>query len=424
MLKLITDTVYHDFTKAASGAARKCILDCLGVALAGVNQQPLKKLHRALSLCSTQSGQSPWGCKLQTDYTWSIFLNTQAASYFDLDDGHRLAQGHPGAVIIPLVIEEAVKTNKSYQAVQSAVIVGYQAAVEAAVIIRCNGGPRKGSSGWAVIGAVAALCHLHQLDVATTTNALGFSEYLAPQAPQDRSLAYPSDMKEGMAYAPLLALQCVALAKAGVTAMRPFIVDKQYQGKNQFFHIENTYFKQYACCRFAHPVIDSLASLIALYHFSFRDILRIRVFSFEKDALLSRTNITNSVEAMYSIPYAAAVWLVEKAVNPEHMLEHAFTNKVYLSLAEKISIEIEPEITARFPVECLARTEVLLRCGSVYTSALTTAKGDPSNAYRLDELIDKYKRLVFPVIGQVEGERLADAVLYGDSISAVKLYLS
>mmetsp|Transcript_153873 Transcript_153873/g.493490 ORF Transcript_153873/g.493490 Transcript_153873/m.493490 type:complete len:91 (+) Transcript_153873:271-543(+) len=82
-------------------------------------------------------------------------MNAYAGALFDMDDGHRKAQGHPGAVLVPAALTVGAKVRSTGKEVLEAVAVGYDVAVREAVRIREAGGPRKGSSGWCAPGAAA-----------------------------------------------------------------------------------------------------------------------------------------------------------------------------------------------------------------------------------------------------------------------------
>ncbi|UJF18460.1 MmgE/PrpD family protein [Vibrio sp. SS-MA-C1-2] len=291
-------------------------------------------------------------------------------------------------MIIPTVLQYAKKHHLDMSEVYTSLVIGYEVAVKTAVRMREAGGPRKGSGAWSTSGAVAALCYLMKLDKTEISHALGFCDYYAFQAPQDYSLATPSEMKEGMAYAPILAKQCIEQAQLGLTAMKPILLSSSFEVQ---YEITQCYFKMFACCRFAHPVIEAISSIHP--EIVIQDIEQITVYSFDKATLLNRTEINNPIEGMYSIPYAVAVWLSEKAINPEHMLEVNYQRDDLLNLAKKIKIVEDKAITARFPLECLARIDVMLIDGTMIETPLFSAKGDPSDPYSNQALIEKYHRL-------------------------------
>jgi 2-methylcitrate dehydratase PrpD len=381
VISFIKETKFEHLPAEAVEGAKRCLLDCIGAMNVGLSQEPIKELFANVIRYSPE-------VECGASDRWELYVHIQASTYFDIDDGHRKAQGHPGGVIIPTVLQYARKKKLSLADVYTSIVIGYEVAVKTAVRMRLSGGPRKGSGAWSAAGAVAALAHLMKLNEQQISNALGFCDYYSFQAPQDYSLAAPSEMKEGMAYAGVMARQCIEQAIFGMSAMKPLLLLESFTLE---YEITQCYFKMYSCCRFAHPVIEALSSVRD--SFDLESVESIDVYSFDKAVLLSRVSINNPIEAMYSIPYSVSVWLLDGEVNPEHMLSHHYERQDCYTLASKISIIEDASITERFPLECLARVSVSLVGGGAIETPVFAAKGDPQSAYSKEELIFKFKRL-------------------------------
>ncbi|UJF18461.1 MmgE/PrpD family protein [Vibrio sp. SS-MA-C1-2] len=89
IISFIKNTTFEQLPEAAIESAKRCLLDCLGAMNAGLNQEPIKRLEQKVAEKNISLSQ------YEQD-KWALFLNVQAATYFDIDDGHRKAQGHPG----------------------------------------------------------------------------------------------------------------------------------------------------------------------------------------------------------------------------------------------------------------------------------------------------------------------------------------
>ncbi len=393
ILDFISNLTLETIPKTARRIARLCLLDAVGCMVGGMNYPPL--LAMAGTIAETNPGATAIvATPFSSTRAWASFINTHAGTYFDLDDGHRKAQGHPGGVIVPLSLMLAAENGCSGRELLAAIVAGYETAVRSALILRQAGGPRKGSGAWSITGGTAAagkLCHFSKLQL---QNALGLAEYYAPQAPQDRSLASPSSMKEGMAWASYTALTAVELAAAGFDAMDPFLLDaSQCNDLGSNWEICSVYFKMYACCRFSHPVLDGLSVLIKKNEITHDSIKSITVQSFAKALLLGRTAPENPVAAMYSIPFAIGSKLIKGKVRPEEMTAESLSDSRILDIAGKITIEEDPELTALFPEKCLARIVVYLKDGTLIKSATLSARGDPDNPYSQEELRVKFLSL-------------------------------
>lgn len=410
IIDFIADLTIEKIPEKAIHMAHLCLLDAIGCMVGGMNYPSV------LNLAQTISRNNPGptaivGTSITTTRPWASFVNTHACTFFDLDDGHRKAQGHPGGVIIPLSLMLAAENNCSGKQLLTAIAAGYETAIRSALIMRKAGGPRKGSGGWGVTGGVAAAGKLLKLSKPVLKNALGMSEYYAPQAPQDRSLAFPSSMKEGMAWASYTALTAVELASAGFDAMEPFLLDAdQCNDLGINYEICSVYFKMHACCRFSHPVLDGLASLILEHGILSDSIESIKVKSFAKALLLDHKAPGNSVAAMYSIPYAIGCKLVKGEVGPGEMAANSLTDQQILEVAGKVTIEEDPDITKLFPEKCLSKLILHLKDETIIESDTLSAKGDPDNPYTREEIRSKFLNLSKSLPGN-QNEKLYDLIM-------------
>jgi len=400
IVDFIADISYKDIPEKVLQKTRLCLLDAVGCMLGGIQCPAVFKLAEKIS------GKNPGttkiaGTSLCSTMPWASFINSHACTFFDLDDGHRKAQGHPGGVVIPLSLMLAAENDCSGKELLTAIVVGYETAVRSALIIRQAGGPRKGSGGWNITGGVAAAAKLCRLSKSEIRNCLGLSEYYAPQAPQDRSLEFPSSMKEGMAWASHSAITIVELAVAGFDAMVPFLAGaNQCDDLGANWEISSVYFKMYACCRFSHPVLDGLTSLIQDHDILTENIESIQVTSFAKALLLNHITPKNSVAAMYSIPFIIGCFLVKGKIEPRDMTAESLNNPQIMEIARKVILEEDPGITDQFPEKCLARLTIRLKNDQIINSKTLSAKGDPDNPFTAEEMHEKFLSLTAPLFGK------------------------
>jgi 2-methylcitrate dehydratase PrpD len=396
----VADLSHQDIPDKALQSARLCILDAVGCMAGGIQDPTVFRLAEKLSIKNPGSTRIA-GTLLTSTRPWASFINSHACSYFDLDDGHRKGQGHPGGVIVPLSLIVAAENGCTGKELLTAVVAGYETAIRSAQIIRKAGGPRKGSGGWTIIGGVAALAKLCRFSQSRIKNALGLAEYYAPQAPQDRSLAYPSSMKEGMAWAAHSAMIVTQLVESGFDGMSPFLCDApECKDLGTNWEICSSYYKMYACCRFSHPVLDGLTHLFAENDIKSGHIQSIKVTTFAKALLLDHLFPENLVAAMYSIPFIIGCFLTKGKVGIAEMTTDSLNDTEILSIAQKVALEEDSTITDQFPLKCLARVTVALNNGEVMKSDTLSARGDPDNPYSQEELRTKFMEMIAPLRGR------------------------
>ncbi len=87
-------------------------MDAIGSALAGSRAQDFHKLVSRFAT-GDKNALPIWGTSMKAEPAWAAFFNAHAAAYYDLDDGHRRAQGHPDAPIIAAALTAAAAKQRS-----------------------------------------------------------------------------------------------------------------------------------------------------------------------------------------------------------------------------------------------------------------------------------------------------------------------
>jgi len=334
-------------------------------------------------------------------------------------------QGNPGAVIVPAVLTVAARLGSSGKEVLEAVAVGYDVGIREAVRIREAGGPRKGSSGWCAPGAAVAVGRLLKLDDEQMAHALGLSEYFTPQAGQDRSVDFPSMMKEGIPWGSYTGSFCAHLAKGGFTAHRPHLADAD-DGVCKDLHtrveVDFTYYKKWAACRWAHPALSGLDSIKKERPFKIGDVQKVELRSFEKGLKLSNAAPKNSLEAVYSIPFSLAYWMKHGKIEPDDLKDTIamVSDPEINDMATRVCMVLSPEYTAEFPLKCIQDVTVTFTDGSTASKTYLEAPGDPGERAFTDREIEaKFQTLAEPVVG-AKWMAIVDTVNRLDQFADVK----
>ncbi|NKZ73882.1 hypothetical protein GS934_02320 [Rhodococcus hoagii] len=104
----------------------------------------------------------------------AALANGTVMNAVDYDDGHALAKGHPGAVIIPAALAAAEATGAGHEEFLLATLIGYEVGIRAA-IAQHDRWPLFHSSGtWGAVGAAAACARLLKLSPTQVDAALGW----------------------------------------------------------------------------------------------------------------------------------------------------------------------------------------------------------------------------------------------------------
>ncbi len=174
LAEFITKSRYEDCPEAALDAARRAILDCLGVMLAG----SVEPAARILQEVARAEGGAPLatvvGTGRRTGAVWAALCNGTAAHALDFDDTNFALMGHPSAPVLAAALAAGELALADGRAVLHAFLLGFEVETTLAEVIN----PAHYAHGWhatctlGTLGAAAAAARLLGLDGTQTRHAL------------------------------------------------------------------------------------------------------------------------------------------------------------------------------------------------------------------------------------------------------------
>jgi len=397
LAEFVSSLSYRDIPPEIIERAKICFLDFLGVSLRGSGERSGLAALRALG---TGEGNSTVIGHGRGSDERAALLNGIFAHNLDLDDGHRGAQLHPGACVIPAALAAAEVLDAEFREFIAGVVAGYEVAIFMGLL--ANPGHRKrgfhttGTCG--TFGAAAAAASLMGLDCEETVNALGLAgTQAAGLLESDHAGSMGKHLHAGRAAQS--GLISAKLALEGFTGAESII-----EGKEGFlnamcqppsevpetgvFHIGDVYLKRYPVCRHLHSTLDCALEILGMTRFSASEIDEVLVETYEIAAEHDSYS-PKTVEAMrQSLPVSLAIILEKGDLRVEDL---EMTPDVR-ETASKIRIMVDPEMQEmknRRP----ARVTVRLRDGSVHTAFRELPSGEPEDPYTWEDILEKFALL-------------------------------
>lgn len=392
--------------------------DTLAVALAGTVAQSSQIMMRTIVAAAGRSEATILGVGRVTS-AWDAALANGAFSHaLELDDDHRVAVLHPGAVIVPAALAAGEAAGVDGATFLRAVLVGYETTCRLGEVFRgaqfYHGVHPTALCG--VFGAAAAGAVALDLDHDQFVNALGVAGTQAAGLTEWRADgSWIKRLHPGRAaHAGVLSAR---LAREGFTG--PATI---FEGENGFFNAFaygepidpeamtralgvtfsafGTAIKPFPCCRFEHGAID-----LALEAFEAGvrpdAIERVDIRIYRTDVLSYHHVPRNAVDAQFNVPYAVAVALSHGRVGLADFTDEAVRDHAVLELARRIFVVEDDALTAKYPEIYEVAMSVRGRDGSEREFFSDCPSGDPAaSQYR-----DAPDRLA------VEVERKAASVL-------------
>lgn len=334
----------------------------------------------------------------------AAFANSFAASMLDLDDGHRLSRGHPGAAVIPAVFAEADRLEAAGAAVADrdvvrAVVVGYEVGIR----IAANRGFYARTGYWGGYGAAAGVAVLRGTSPEVMAGALAIAGETAPHMlTTTAGPAWPqpegSDVKEGIPWSAANGMVAVGLAQAGFSGPRdildhkPFFDGEAILAPRPTLAIHEAYTKFYGCCRHVHAPIDALLAVMAAHRIASADIEAVEVGAYSGALRISnRTHPASLVDAQYSIPYCLGLAARHGPGVLLPLAESSLHDDAASAIAARVRLTIDDRCEARFPAETAVRLAVLAH-GRRYESAITTPRGEAGQPLSWADRAAKFER--------------------------------
>jgi len=329
--------------------------------------------------------------------TGAAWANGVLANALDLDDGHRLVKGHPGANVIPAALSVAETIDAPREDVLAAITVGYEVAVRAGIALHFRAADYHGSGAWGAIGAAAAGARLLGLDAGQTGHALGLAEYHAPMAPIMRSVADPAMTKDGCGWGAMTGTSSALLAADGFTATDSAILEVLRGPESRLgerWYVEEMYVKAYPCCRWSQPAIVAALAVRRRYGLEPEAIGRVTVPTFAAAAALSRRPPRTTEDAQYSLVWPVACALIDGDFGVAHVLAPGLDEERVHDLAGRIVVQVDPDLEADFPGIRRSAVTVETTDGTRLSSPLCAAPGEPEDPGWEDIIAAKFTRHV------------------------------
>ena len=411
-------------------AARRAVLDCLGVALAGA-PEPCARIVAAQVLSQRGPADSViWGAGgVRTSAQYAALANGTAAHALDFDDYIVAMPGHPSVPILPAVVAVGERLGASGAEVLAAFVVGFE--VEAK--LGAASGQEAFDVGWhptstlGVLGATAAAGRLLGLDVERMRHALGLAVSMAGGVRQNfGSMAKPFHVGRA-AQSGILAAE---LAVRGFTASQT-AVEAEFGYWDMFAGAVNrdgdalakslgspfavatpgVNYKAWPCCGSTFGAVDAALQVAGGLSEDAIEGVMVDV-PYTAPLVLIHHRPTTPLAAKFSLEYCVAVALLEGRVGLSHFTEAAVGRPDLQSLLRRVEYRVPDDWQkgAGPWKQGHGRVEVRLRDGSVRTGVTAVAKGDAANPLSDQELEAKFLECAAIALGEARAAAALDLV--------------
>jgi 2-methylcitrate dehydratase PrpD len=400
---------------AVADAARRSLFNVLGTAIGAADTPAVTALLTAARQRGATGDVVVPGRNDTVDAYWGALLAGTAAHFDDYDDTHLATVIHPGAAILATLLSLRPELDLPGSTYLTAFALGCEAQLRIGNAVSPNHYDR----GWhitgtcGVFGAAVAAAVLLGFDETRTEHALGLvSTMVLGHREGFGSMTKPFHPGKAAANGVLAA----RLAAAGLTSgddplgVLPVFADtvdtaELFGSWDEDWELERNTFKPYPCGIVAHPVIDAAVGVSGLVGDP-TTITSVRIACHPLvPELMGRRQPGDGLQARFSAYHAGAVGLLDGRVGLPQFADVRVVAPDVARLRDLITL-VPSDDCARDE----ARIEVLRDGGPPIELLVPHARGSLARPLTEDELFDKVKRLVRPVLGEGAAETVLAAV--------------
>jgi 2-methylcitrate dehydratase PrpD len=417
----------EDLPGAAVAQAKRCMLDCLGVALRG-GEEPVAKAQAAtLDRAAPRGSATVWGGARRTGILEAALANGCLAHALDFDDTYQPVPLHPSAPLLPALFALAETMPCSGKAILAAFVVGAEVSIRIGLAL----GRSHIEKGWhgtgtfGTFGAAAGAGKLLGLDAGGLVHALGIASVQAAGLVRGfGTMCKP--LHAGKAAMNGLLAACLArdgfagpleilegprsfgMLFGGETLAPSLALD----GLDREYRMLDISFKPYACCSQTHATADAVRALRQAHGLRPDDVQTITLTVNPVAANLAGiARPSSGLEGKFSLAYVAALALAGEPLGVDGFQDGRVARPDLQDICSRVTLQASPGMG---DVETSAA--VVMRDGRRLTHSVAVARGNPGNPLSDEELQGKFLVLAEPVLGARRAQRLMRGVLTLDTV--------
>ncbi len=432
LVSFLRDLGWNDLPDEVKRKTKTCLLDAVSAAIAGSDSRS-GEIVSNFAMETWGKGDATVIMKGQAAPVGAALANGYMANALDIDDGGKYTRGHPGAQIIPTVLALGESQGSSGKEVLAAIAAGYETAHRVGKCWHERFEEYRSCGSWGSVACAAASANLIGLKGEEIRNALGIADYNSPYLPMMRAVENPSMVKHGTGWGAMTGIIAAEWAKGGFTGSGTSFETKDHN--SLFEELGSHYimaeeggveFKEIPSCSWSHPPIKAARGLLNSHDITKGEIERVEVRGFSKLIALCQDVPSNEVEAQFNVKWPLAVALVDGGVSVGGMSRERFDDPELRAMAERIEIvksekleKMNRSLTREVGETSAWPTEVTIETVDGRTFESGTVTSEPARVASLENIADKFDRIVDPFLEKNEKEKVLELVKEFETVTRI-----
>ncbi len=444
LARYIANLAYDQIPGAVVARLKLLMLDALGCALYGVDLPWSRILMETLGALDQGTGVGVWGTPRRLSAPHATLVNGALIQSFELDDVHRQAVVHVGAVTLPaLIAVSEMRGALSGRDFITAALSAYETGPRVGI---CMGQEHIGQ-GWhsgATIGVFSAAAGAARglgLDQDKTVHALGIAGTQSAGLMAAQYGAMVKRMHAGRASQS--GLYGALLAEKGFTGIvnvfesdyggfcstfsrsdDRFDLEALTRGLGEVYETTRISLKFYSCVGSNHTSLDAIRMMGERHPFGAEEVEKIVVHGSQVtvDHVGWKYRPQGLTSAQLNLPFCIATLMLEGDVFVDQFPEDCVNDAARMAYADKVEVRHDPEITAKGSnYRHMVRVEVVLKDGTHLEETVEAPRGS-EHSFASEELVkEKFMKLASHTMAPTQARELCDAMLSLEDLPDAKI---
>lgn len=410
------------------------ILDWFGGYLSSKYEAPIDKIVSVFK--KNHEGASVYLVGEKFKSRDAAFINGYLGHYFEMDDVHKEAIIHPGAIIIPVVlaIVEDYKLDLTYKEFNSFIIAGYEAIVKLGISLNPShyvDFHTTGTSGTIAAAIIASL--MLSKDKRVNITAANMATTLASGLIS--SFGFDSKLVT-VGNACMSGIMAAEFANIGLSANPDALENgfyKAYSNEDKLIEtirsidlnnleINNSYYKMHASCGHTHSALDAAIKIMSENKVDVESIKEVNIYTYGTSVeITNKPEYGTRQQCQFSNPFCMSLLLINGRVSIqdfEVILDGIGKEKI-MKLVNKINVYEDKEYTKMYPKRRPSRVEVIIDNEILEAEQILPEKYDDEKLIK-----SKFLSLTENILSETQSLKIIDLILKFDDNQSVRKFIS
>jgi 2-methylcitrate dehydratase PrpD len=421
------DLTFSDLPDALLKILRRSFLDTMGVAAVASTTDMARIAVRAAQVCFGAGNAGSARVLMDGSHLSPAGAAMAGAFTVDAIDAHDTTtpcKGHAGSAVFPALLAMADAGPGPINGADFAahLAVAYEVSYRAGLAQHATCADYHTSGAWTAVGVAVAAARMLGCDPDQLRHAAGIGEYHGPRSQMMRCIDHPSMVRDGVGWGAPSGVVAACLAREGFTGAPALTCEQApefWADLGTSWHtVEDTSYKAYPVCRWAHPAIDAVAHLMATHGLTHHDIARVEIRTFHNATRLAVHHPQTPDEFAYGIAFPVATMIVRGQIGVPELTAETINDPEIAAVSDRITLIDDPHFTKISVGKRWAQVAIHTTGGQRFDDRPRTPKGDNDLPLSDAEISQKFHLFADPVLGRARADEMEDLCNSFDTLDA------